>query len=182
MTRLTLRQRLIMTWEMTWPLALLDLAVVIVLHGMIEVQGEAADSIWAVLEFFAISPWVVRRALKRSYGAQRVAVLHHAEEGPALTYQESLKVMWLIAWRSTVLSLLGLLVISLLLRVAAPNATHNFNTDDPYKNALGLSAVDTIASLVFTPLLIPGMLRKRFRGFHLEVREARSKVPSKARS
>jgi len=180
--KLSWRQRLLLAWEMTWPLSLMDLAVVVFLHGMLEVQGEAADSIWAVIEFFVISPWVIRRAIAHSYGLQRVSVLRGSEERPRLTYQESLKVMWLLAWRSTVLSLIALLVISLILRLVAPGAGHSFDASDPYKNAIGLSAIDTIASLAFTPLLIPGMLRKRFRGFHLEVREATPKSPIKARS
>lgn len=172
MTRLNLRQRLLLTWELTWPFALMDLAMVVVLHGMIEVQGEAADSVWAVIAFFAVSPWVVRRALARNYGAERVAVLHKSEERNRLTYQESLAVMWLIAWRSTILSLLALLLISVAIRFTFPNAIRDAGTLDPYGNALGLSAVDTVTSLVFTPLLIPGMLRKKFRGFHLGVRPA----------
>jgi hypothetical protein len=163
----TLRQRLLMTWELTWPLALMDLSVVVILHGMLDVQGETGDSIWAVAAFFAVSPWVVRRAFARAYDKRRVIVMHGAEKQARLTYQESLKVMWLIAWRSTVLSLAALLVISGVLRFAAPNAIREFDTPDPYRNALGLSAVDTLTSLAFTPLLIPGMLRKRFKGFHL---------------
>ena len=33
-----------MAWELTWPMALIDLGVVILLHGFLEVQGESADS------------------------------------------------------------------------------------------------------------------------------------------
>jgi hypothetical protein len=58
----------------------------------------------------------------------------------------------------------------LVLRFVAPNLIRRINTPDPYVNALGLSLLDTITSLIFTPFLIPGMLRKRFKGFHLVLR------------
>ena len=61
--KLAYRDRLRMAWELTWPMALIDLTVVVFLHGFLDVQGESADSIWAVAAFFAVSPWVVRRGL-----------------------------------------------------------------------------------------------------------------------
>ena len=94
---LTYRDRLRMAWELTWPMALIDLAVVICLHGFLNVQSESADSIWAVAAFFGVSPWVVRRGLNLKYGRLRVR--------PRLTYQQSLKVMWLLGWRTLALSL-----------------------------------------------------------------------------
>jgi hypothetical protein len=53
-------------------------------------------------------------------------------------------------------------------------------TLDPLENALGLSVVDSLASLVLTPLLIPGMLRKKYRGFRLELKEFVPPQPTKA--
>jgi hypothetical protein len=156
------RERLCMAWELTWPMALIDLAVVWVLHGMLDVAGETADSIWAVASFFTVSPWVVRRALHLKYGRWRVA--------PKLSYQHSLKVMWLLMWRTLVLSLAALLVVSLVLRAIGigPQA---FSEQSPLVNNLGLSAADALSTLVFSPLLIPAMLRKRYRGFRLELVE-----------
>ena len=95
--KLAYRERLRMAWELTWPMALIDLTVVILLHGFFEVQGESADSIWAVAGFFGVSPWVVRRALNLKYGTWRIL--------PKLSYQQSLKVMWLLGWRTLALSL-----------------------------------------------------------------------------
>ena len=164
-----------MAWELTWPLSLIDLAVIVMIHGVLDVEGETLDSIWAVAAFFVVSPWVVRRAVARPYGALhgalRVTVAAGSQERARLTYQESLKVMWLLAWRALVLSLAALLVISGALRLAGVSAG-NLSNPGPFLNALGLSAIDALSSIAFYPLLIPGMLRKRFRGFHLEVREA----------
>jgi len=162
-----------MAWELTWPVTLMDLVVVVLLHGVLIVEGEALDSVWAVVTFFVVSPWVVRRALTRLYGPARVVVIRGGAEQTRLNYQESLKVMWLLAWRALPLMLAALLVISLALRVAGIKGS-NFSIDDPLENALGLSTIDALSSLLFSPLLIPGMMRKRYRGFHLDLKISQS--------
>ncbi|HEY7336681.1 MAG TPA: hypothetical protein VH639_17440 [Bryobacteraceae bacterium] len=162
------RDRLRMTWEMTWPLAAMDCAAAIAIHGLLEVQGETPDSIWAVIGFFVASPWVVGRALALSYGPRSaVAVSRDGKARTRLTYQQSLKIVWLLAWRSTLMALAAILALSALLHLAGITA-RNFPALGALGNALGLSAVDAITSLVFFPFLIPGMLRKRYRDFHLE--------------
>ncbi len=164
------RDRLRFAWEVTWPMALIDLAVVFTLHGIIDVSGESADSIWAVVAFFGVSPWIVRRALNLQYGRLRIR--------PRLSYQQSLKVMWLLAWRTLALSLIALVPISLAFRALHVNV--NFGDQSPLINNVGLSAVDTISSLVFTPLLVGSMLRKRYRGFRLEVVEDKPAIEKTA--
>jgi len=159
--KLSYRTRLRMAWELTWPMALIDLSVVFVLHGMLEVQGESADSIWAVIAFFGVAPWVVRRALNLKYGSLRVR--------PKLGYQQSLKVMWLLTWRTLVLSLAALVPISLALR--ALHVETNLSAENPLMNNVGLSIFAAVSSLVFYPLLVGAMLRKKYRGFRLEVIE-----------
>jgi hypothetical protein len=167
---LTFRERFQMSWELTWPLALLDAAVVVVIHGVIDARGETLDSIWALVAFFGVSPWVVQRALALRYGAWNVVVKRLGTERAGLKYQESLKVMWLLAWRTLPLALLAALGISALLRLMRiPTAV--IDTQDPLANALGLSIVDSLASLLLSPFLIPGMLRKHYRGFRLELKE-----------
>jgi hypothetical protein len=75
-----------MAWELTWPLTLIDLVVVVLIHGVLIVEGEALDSIWAVAAFFVVSPWVVRRALARAYEPARVVVIRGGEEHTKLKY------------------------------------------------------------------------------------------------
>ena len=171
---LPFRERWRMAWEMTWPLAALDIAVVCIIHGVLEAQTETLDSVWAVVSFFVVSPWVVRRALSKKYGKVRIAVLTQDKDRAQLHYQQSLKLMWLLAWRSTVLALVALLVVSGLLRLVGIQA-RDLPAQGPLANALGLSAVDAVTSLFFFPFLIPGMLRKRYRGFHLELRSTTRK-------
>lgn len=162
--KLSYRERLRMAWELTWPMALIDLGVVILLHGFLAVEGESADSVWAVLAFFGVSPWVVRRGLNLKYGRLRVQ--------PKLSYQQSLKVMWLLGWRTLALSLAALVPVSLILRALHLDA--NLSGENPLVNNVGLSLADAVSSLVFYPFLVSAMLRKRYRGFRLElVEEAR---------
>lgn len=161
-----------MAWELTWPLSIADLAAVLLFHGLLDVQGETADSAWALIAFFLVSPWVVRRALRKSYEGCKVSVQRPVEDRngqvATLKYQESLKVMWLLAWRTLILALGTLLITSLALKAAGLPSFH-YVSRGPLPDNLGLSAVDTISNLLFAPLLIPGMLRKRYRGFRLEL-------------
>jgi hypothetical protein len=165
--KLSYRSRLRLSWELTWPLTVLDFAVVLWIHALIRPPDETLDSLWALVAFFGVSPWVVRRALGETYCGLRIVVVRHGEEGP-LRYQESLKVMWLLAWRTMVLGLAALLAFSLPLRILGVQ-TQSLTIHSPLANALGLSALDAVTSLVFTPVLAPFMLRKRYKGFRLEL-------------
>jgi hypothetical protein len=167
---MTFGERVRMAWELTWPMALLDLIAVLLFHALLDLQGEAADSIWAFASFLTVMPWVVRRALRLKYGRWRVT--------PALTYQQSLKVMWLLMWRTLVLSLGALLVVSLILR-ALGISSQAIGEQGPLANNLGLSLADALSSLVFSPFLIPAMLRKKYRGFRLELVEDAPPKPEK---
>ena len=119
-------------------------------------RAKAPDSIWAVAGFFGVSPWVVRRALNLKYGTLRIL--------PKLTYQQSLKVMWLLGWRTLALSLAALVPVSLILR--ALHLDGNLTAESPLVNNVGLSLADAVSSLVFYPFLCStAMLRKRYRGF-----------------
>jgi hypothetical protein len=168
-----------MAWELTWPLTLMDFAVIVLIHGVLMVQGEALDSVWGVIVFFVLSPWAVRRALALPYGPWRIAVMGRAEERARMNFQQSLKVMWLLAWRTLPLILVVFLAISGGLRLAGVSGT-GFSINDPLENALGLSTIDALSSLLFSPLLIPGMLRKRYRGFRLDLKFD-LKIPQPAR-
>ena len=164
-----------MSWEFTWPIALIDLVFVLIVHGLIEPPGETWDSIWALVSFVAVWPWVISRAFGRDYGPWKVMATRSKNSGTKdlspPRYQENLKIMWLLAWRSLVLLLISGFVISLLLRVIG-STSHDFSSTSPLANNLGLDAVDAVSDLVFFPLLIPGMLRKNYRGFSLVLEPA----------
>ena len=51
MPKLSLRDRFRLAWELTWPLALMDLLVMLFIHGLLDAQGQTLDSIWAVVVF-----------------------------------------------------------------------------------------------------------------------------------
>ena len=162
MSTLPLQDRLRLGWELTWPLAVIDLAVVFVIHGLMNVDGDSLDSIWALAVFLVVSPYVVRRAFRM----RRISVARSGGATGELRYGESLKVMWLLAWRSLVIVLLAIFLFSAALRaLGLPRlALHGLS---PLANALGLSLVDSVISLGTAPFLISGMLRKKYRGFRL---------------
>ena len=159
---MSLRDRLRLSWELTWPLAAIDLVVTFIIHGMLNVAGDSVDSIWAVIVFLLLQPWVIQRALRVS----RIAASRSGGTSGPLRYQESLKVMWLLAWRSLIVVLIAILLFSALLR-AVGISSREFSGLSPLANALGLSVVDSVIGLGAAPFLIPGMLRKKYRGFRL---------------
>lgn len=148
---------------MTWPLALIDLIAVFVIHAVVEARDEKLDALWAVVSLLVVGPYVVRSALAQRYSGYEIS--------PPVTWQQSLKVMWLLAWRSEVLGLAAIMLVSSLLSLA-PAWRASVTTTDPLVNNIGLSLVDAVSNLLFYPLLIPAMLCKRYRGFHLSVRKA----------
>jgi hypothetical protein len=164
---MTLGERFRLAWEIIWPFTLIDLAMVVVIHGVLDAQGALLDVIWGVVSFFLVAPWVVRRALKR----KGIVAVTNQVARPALNYQQSFKAMWLLSWRTIPLTFAALFLISLLLRVTGITLPR-VSTEDPLVNSAGLSIADLVSSLVLYPLIIPSMLRKRYRGFHLEVRRA----------
>ena len=42
--KLTFGDRFRLAWELTWPLALIDLGVVVLIHGAFDVRGEVLDT------------------------------------------------------------------------------------------------------------------------------------------
>ena len=164
MSSFSFQQRLRLAWELTWPVAAIDLAVMLVVHGVLNVTGDSFDSVWALGVILVVSPWAVRRAFGLPYGGRRIQVA----PGGSLGYSESLKVMWLLAWRSLIIVFLAILVFSALLRAFGFQSLRLPGLS-PLSNAVGLSMVDSVIGLGATPFLIPGMLRKKYKGFRLVV-------------
>jgi len=166
---LSFSNRLRLAWELTWPLLLADLAAVVLMHGAMNVQGETLDTIWALVLLLVISPLVVRRALARPAPDWHVVSVARGVEAERLSYQQSFKVMWLLAWRTIPLGLVALFLISALFRATGVELG-SISAQDPLVNNAALSLFDAVTSMLLYPLLIPGMLKKRYRGFHLELR------------
>jgi hypothetical protein len=168
--KLTIRDRFRLAWELTWPLALLDLGAVVLIHGAFDAKSETLDLVWELITFVAVAPWVVRRAMERRYADWRIVVVVRKTESYRLNYQQSFKVMWLLAWRTIPLELLALLGTSALFRATGASLPHTDLLEDPLVNQFGLILLDVVSGMVLYPLLFPGMLKKRYKGFHLEVR------------
>ena len=83
--------------------------------------------------------------------------------------------MWLLNWRSNVLFLLSLFPVSILLsKLTSRPLTETFAPilGSPLLSDIGLTVVETLASMVLMPFLIPGLIRKRYRGFRVHVERA----------
>ncbi len=185
---MSFRERWALTWSMTWPLLLVDALAGLLVHGALKGEASAAETIFQVLSFFVLGPLILRRALRQ--GTQQHFVVAAAGNPGAdvdLGIGDAFSIFWLLGWRSLILALLALVPLSLLLKSIVPagfNAWVREVAASPAANALGLTIVDGIMNMAFVPFLIPGMLRKRYKRFSLELRrrETTSNMKSVSRN
>jgi hypothetical protein len=94
--------------------------------------------------------------------------------------------MWLLSWRTSILTLGSLFAISLFLRyLNVQLATLVPSSQEaPFLNAAGLSVVENSLALFLMPFVVPGMLGKRYQGFRVAaeiVTASPSAVPTSSR-
>jgi hypothetical protein len=166
---LTYLERLRLTWSFTWPLLLVDVAWAVALFAAGESDNTNLEIGSELFAFFVVSPLVVRWVVSQPQRGYRFQLTHAADPHKP-TYQESFKMMWLLNWRLLALMLASLGPLSLLLR-QLPQLTVVLKPviASPFFNKIGLTAVDLLASLALMPFLIPGMIRKRYQGFRVQI-------------
>ena len=177
------------TWQYVWPMT----AIEIVWSGFsylayTESWYAATEAIHMVLAFFVIAPWACRRALALNYPSFKILTFGYGSKtAKIISYLEGFKVAWLLGWRSGVLGILLLLGISLVFTQAktlfgiAYSDRMSGGGASAY-NALILSALDLVSNMILIPLLIPGMLKKKYHGFHLERAEPQPVTAQTAQS
>lgn len=179
---LSWRERFRVTWELVWPGTLIDATRALLLF-LLGIESTSLDSIYLLIAFFVVEPWVVRRALRLKYPGLHFNITGEEDSEPRpMSYQESLKVVWLLTWRSTLLLLAAAVPFSFLVgKVLHLPLTEWFHASSRLANALGLTMVDLVTGLAFFPLLIPAMLRKEYRGFRIAaIRPARTSAKVRA--
>jgi hypothetical protein len=172
------RERIALTWGITWPLLVIDVLWTLLLHAFVEGDTSTAETGFQIASLFLVGPMVLRRAFRLGTREHTIAVMKYRQEAP-MSIGDALSVFWLLAWRSLILALLALAPLSLLLKfvvTAGMNEWVRGLAASPITNALGLTAVDGIMNMAFVPFLIPAMLRKRYRQFALVLR-ARPNAP-----
>jgi hypothetical protein len=176
--KLSYVDRLRVAWEIIWPSTLIETAWAVLFYGLLEADYQTLEAVHLVLSFFLILPFIVRRMIRKPYPGFRLQVLRN-EQDANIGYQESLKVMWLLSWRTLALMLLSLLPVSFVLSKLLDRQIKDlfaFASGSPFANAMGLTIFDAIGNAVFLPLVIPGMLKKRYKGFRIEARPAKPEV------
>lgn len=163
--RLNPAVRMQLTWAVSWPCILLDLAYKLVASQSTlpkETIGYAG-LLFGILTFFFFSTWVVRRAVQLDYQGFHLVVLRAggAEIGRTLDYRESLAVSWLIGWRSGVVLAVTAVLAGVLLQKA--------DIGDGLTGWVWTSALDL---LLFYAWLMEAMLRKNYAGFNLRIQAA----------
>src|SRR5258707_1092250 len=141
---MTFRERLELTWSLTWPLLAIDVLWTVCLHAAVEGNTNTAESIFQAVSFFLLGPIIIRRAIHRGTSQHQIDVLKGGQDAK-LAIGDSLSIFWLLAWRSLILALLALVPLSLLLKSVVPAGMNEWIRGlaaSPVSNALGLTAVD----------------------------------------
>lgn len=177
---LTYRERLGLSWRLVWPIFLLEILWAVIVHLMLELHKPGIELLPEIPSLFLISPYLVRRMMAAKHPGFR---LHTLRDGvPAvMNYTESFKVLWLLMWRTEIVSLLLLLLISMFARFLNVQLSTLVPSAEaaPFFNAVGLSVVLNGAGLFLMPLVMPGMFHKHYNGFRIAATrvEAAAQVP-----
>lgn len=143
-------------------------------HKFRSVTGNVVPGLTlAIVWFFVVAPWTVRRAIALRRPAFDVAVVRR--DGPAsdrMRYGESLRVTWLLSWRTTLI----LLTPTMLRAVLDPS--FNQVTERavyPIQALLTLDWADLLLMLtVWIGLagmwLVGAAVRKRYRDFSIRIK------------
>jgi hypothetical protein len=182
---LSFGERFALAWKLVWRIALIDIAI---LSLVFLVLGARINDIFVGYSLFAtlvVYPFVVRQVIPKRYDDFRIKVLSDGDE-TTMDYTQSFKVAWLLGWRSELLVYVLLLLISPLAQLLpfqlsglVPKAQ-----EAPWINVVGLSLLMNLAGLILWPVVMPGMLSKQYRGFHLEVERKTAEVrpPKRAKA
>lgn len=167
---LTYRERLTLAWQLCWPAVAADFVWSFSVYVVLGVQKPGAEILYLIPYLLIVAPWLVRRMFRRSYPGFRLKVLVDGAETP-IGYTESFKVMWLLSWRTGVLLLVLLFLVSLFgSLIQVPLASLVPKTEEaPFLNMFGVSVFENGAALFLMPLVMPGMFNKRYQGFRVAV-------------
>lgn len=181
--RLTWIERVRLAWEFTYPLVLLDLGWAVLLYGIIAKDESKLDSLYVIAGILLLAPWVVRRAIRKTYRTFSVRAVRDGQP-VHLGYQGSLAIVWLLSWRMAVLLLALLLPVSMIIGAITDKPLSSMvPSSQGFANAVGIAFFNAVTSIALLPFLIPGMLRKRYARFELEVqRRGSTAAPFKARN
>jgi hypothetical protein len=159
-------ERFQFAWQLTWPSLLLGIGWALsafLLIGRIPTFLQAG---YAFFDLLIVSPWLVRRAFRLQFSTYRLETVRNGMPFP-IGYTESFKVMWLLAWRSSILFLPTLILIGNLFRIVGINFAEFAPSPEtaPLLDQVGLALFEDAGFLLVSPLIVPGMIHKRYRDF-----------------
>jgi hypothetical protein len=176
---LTYRERLGLSWGLVWPIFMIEILWAVVTHLMLERHDPGIEFLPEIPSLFLISPYLIRRMMSAKHPGFRLTTLRYGEPA-VMNYTESFKAMWLLMWRTEVVALLLVLLISMFARylnvqlsTLVPSAK-----DAPFFNAVGTALVLNGAGLFLMPLVMPGMFHKRYQGFRITATRVEAALPA----
>lgn len=167
---LTYVERLTLSWQLTWPAVVTDVLWSFTVYVLLELKSQGAELLYLIPYLLLVAPWLVRRMMRRVYPGFRLTI--RRDGLPAeMNYTESFKVMWLLSWRTSVLTLGAIFCFSLFLRYLNVELAKLVpsSQDAPFFNAAGLSVLENGLAFFLMPLAVPGMFAKQYQGFRVGV-------------
>lgn len=153
--QLSLTEKVQLGGALTWP-------CIVFAMTMPELRVYFGDSVGIELvlglfSMFVLGPWVVRQVVGMNFANFHLAVIRHGslDYDRAMTYKESLPVLWLITWRPSLVMLAAILASKLMLGPA-----------------LELAAASVLSLILQAFWLNQAMTEKIYADFCLVIRRA----------
>ncbi|MBL8177953.1 MAG: hypothetical protein JNK48_24965 [Bryobacterales bacterium] len=161
-------ERVALAWQLTWPAVVTDVIWSFTVYVLLEIQSQGAELLYIFPYLLLVAPWLVRRMIRKPYPAFRLKVLRDGFAAE-MNYTESFKVMWLLIWRTSILTLGAIFVFSFFLRYLNVQLSSLVprSQEAPFLNAAGLSILENTLALFLMPFVVPGMFAKRYQGFRV---------------
>lgn len=165
---LTFSERLQLAWQLAWPAVVFDIFWSFLIHVVFNIHATGVELIYLIPYLLFVAPWLVRRMVRRRYEGFRLKTVFAEGEGE-MGFSESFKAMWLLSWRTSVLMIGLLLVVSFFLQFLKVDLASlaPSSREAPFLNQAGVSIVENAAALLLMPLVLPGLFQKRFQGFRV---------------
>ena len=166
--RLSPAARWQITWALVWPASCLALAYSL-LRSHLPLSAtllEDMDDVLDILALFLFHTWVIRRTVRLNFpGFHLLVIRASAPEGTrAMTYRESLSVVWLITWRLAAIGGVMALVAGIAVGVAS-----RWRPEVDLNSPLAALCASAAELLLFYVWLVSAALNKTYARFSLRL-------------
>jgi hypothetical protein len=173
--RLSRAERLELAWALTWPGSVIYVIYWLLRASRLSPEVFIEMLCLGVLGLFLFEPWVVRRAVKLDFRGFHLVVFRSgsSEATRGINYWESLRVAWLLTWRTIMLELMLLVLVQvswlgihwLITGVLPPRPLDIMTVQSPGAAGLLRTLGDQMFLLLLTFWVVKAAVRKNYSNF-----------------